>query len=296
MCLGSVERPLGIAARLAGDLDAAVDHFERAIDANLNLANRPVTAMCRAEAALALVERGRSEDRDRAQALLAEAIADAEVMAMDAWVLRWRHRAAAIDTRPGVDTGFDAQQRLAAVFRRVGGHWEVGAAGRPVVVTDMVGMGYLARLVAQPGVEIPAVTLASGGVQVPSTGRQEVLDDQAAARLRRSAPASWPTSCSGPGPTGTWRGSSGWSWRSTRWPVSWSGQRDSRVGDARSPAPTSGPAPPCARRSSGRSTRSPPPVSRWRTTCGHRSGRGRRAATSPTTRSAGRWPEVVAGG
>ena len=83
VCLGSVERPLGIAARLAGDLDAAVDHFERAIDANLNLGNRPVTAMCRAEAALALVERGRSEDRDRAQGLLTEAIADAEVMGMD---------------------------------------------------------------------------------------------------------------------------------------------------------------------------------------------------------------------
>ena len=65
------------------------------------------------------------------------------------------------------------------MFRRVGAHWEVGAADRLVVVVDMVGMGYLARLLAQPRVEIPSVTLASGGVQVPSTGRQEVLDDQA---------------------------------------------------------------------------------------------------------------------
>jgi hypothetical protein len=53
--------------------------------------------------------------------------------------------------------------------------------GQRVRVGDLVGMRYLAELLARPGQIIPAVTLASGGGMPRTATRQDVLDDEARA-------------------------------------------------------------------------------------------------------------------
>jgi hypothetical protein len=173
-CLGSVERPLGLAAMTTGDLDRAVIHLERACDANARLGNRPLVACAQGDLAEALRRRDAPGDDSRAAALLTDAAAAAESMSMTG-------RAAALRAR---------RDELAAprsgALRREGRHWLVALDNHRVLVEDLAGMGYLARLLAQPGAEVPALVLADGDA-VPEPTRQTVLDDRARAAYGRRA-------------------------------------------------------------------------------------------------------------
>ena len=70
-CLGSTSRSLGLAARVAGRLDDAVAHLDRAVADNQRLGNRPMIAITRANLAEALLARRLPGDRSRASALIA---------------------------------------------------------------------------------------------------------------------------------------------------------------------------------------------------------------------------------
>ena len=71
------------------------------------------------------------------------------------------------------------------VCRRVGDLWTVGLGGRRALVAHSVGMEYLAELMANEGVKIAAVELASGhAVSGRGEGAQIVLDDSAKAAYR----------------------------------------------------------------------------------------------------------------
>jgi hypothetical protein len=63
-------------------------------------------------------------------------------------------------------------------MRRHGRGWLVELGDRRAVVPDLVGMGYLADLVAHPAQAISALTLAGGGAN-PGEARQEIIDRQA---------------------------------------------------------------------------------------------------------------------
>lgn len=63
----------------------------------------------------------------------------------------------------------------------------VALDGRRVLVGDLAGMGYLARLVAQPGVEVPALALAGGDVVAPEPSHQTLLDARARAAYAQRA-------------------------------------------------------------------------------------------------------------
>jgi hypothetical protein len=65
VCFGSTERTLGVAARAVGRLDDAVRHFERAIEVDRRLGNRPMLALARSDLGLALLARGGGEDQAR---------------------------------------------------------------------------------------------------------------------------------------------------------------------------------------------------------------------------------------
>ena len=62
-CFGVVERALGLAALTFGDAEFAVTRLERAVEGNIRLGNRPLTAMSRADLAEALVVRGHPGDQ-----------------------------------------------------------------------------------------------------------------------------------------------------------------------------------------------------------------------------------------
>ncbi|MFD9698813.1 hypothetical protein [Lentzea sp. NPDC059081] len=154
VCFGSVELLLGIAATTFGDTALATRHLERAVTTNIRLGNRPMTACARAE--LAQVVGG-----DRGRALFDAAVADAAEIGMTARAAAWARSRDGLAGR--------------VTIRRESGWWVVAHHGAEVHVEDLVGMRYLARLVANPGAEIPALELVGG----EDSGNQPVLDPEA---------------------------------------------------------------------------------------------------------------------
>ncbi|MET9231608.1 hypothetical protein [Lentzea sp. NPDC003310] len=156
VCFGSTELLLGIAATTFGDPGLAVGHLERAVTTNIRLGNLPMTAYARATlAAVAGGERGR--------ALYDVAINDATAIGMTARAAQWAKARDGLSGR--------------VVIRRENGWWVVSHQGREIRVEDLVGMRYLARLVADPGTEIAALELVGG----EDSGNQAVLDPVARA-------------------------------------------------------------------------------------------------------------------
>jgi hypothetical protein len=174
VCFGSVQRSLGLAALTFGDLSLAARHLDQAVADNMRFGNRPMAACSRAELAGVLHRRGAGDDRGRARELLDRAPADAEAMGMSARAERWRRE---------VPDGGDE-----VAIRRRRQHWEVAYGDRRVLVEDLVGVRYLARLVAQPDVHVAALDLAGDGTPpVVEPTRQSVIDGRARAAYERRA-------------------------------------------------------------------------------------------------------------
>jgi hypothetical protein len=182
-CFGSVERSLGLTALAAGDLDRAVPHLERARVANRRLGHRPLVAVGAAELADALWRRSGPGDRPRAVGLLDEALAEARRMGLDVRTAVWAATRAVWDGE--TTTGSTGAKE--GVLRREGGHWLTQIGSQQVVIPDLVGMRYLAELLANPQVDVPAAQLVSGFDQLPAAGHQPQLDRDARLAYRRRA-------------------------------------------------------------------------------------------------------------
>ncbi|MFI6096119.1 hypothetical protein ACIA8G_11225 [Lentzea sp. NPDC051213] len=154
VCFGSTELLLGIAATTFGDDDLASAHLERAIVTNIRLGNRPMTAYARGTLA-------QTVGGERAMALFDSAIADATEMGMTERAAQWARDRSSLSGTVSI--------------RRESGWWVVTHNGGEVRVEDLVGMRYLAELVARPGTEIPALDLVGG----EDSGNQSVLDESA---------------------------------------------------------------------------------------------------------------------
>lgn len=169
-CLGSVARPLGLAASTTGDVDAAVTRLEAAVEANERIVHRPATALCRAELAEALLARDAEGDTDRAAALLTRAAADADAVEMPLRAAAWRARMDKVAPQP-------------ALLRRTARDgWTVLAGGNRIQLPELVGLRYLSRLLERPGEYVSAVDLCAAGV---TDGRRQTVLDDAAARAYR---------------------------------------------------------------------------------------------------------------
>jgi tetratricopeptide (TPR) repeat protein len=221
VCLGSVERSLGLAAGVLGRHGEAVAHLERAVAANHRIVNRPLLTLSRADLATALARRaggapdngapgdGATDDGRRAEQLLRRAVDEGRAMGLTGRVAAWeaelaarrpversgstspnrRVPAAGTDAAPAAGTdaapvaaGGRAPARPGArrgVVRRDGRRWVLAVDGRQIRVPNLVGMGYLAGLLTNPGKRIPAVALADQVPDARPSHRQEVLDEQA---------------------------------------------------------------------------------------------------------------------
>jgi len=73
VCLGSIAHWLGLLAGTLRQWDAAVEHFEAAIETNARVGARPYLARSQHEYARMLIERNESGDKEKAQQLLTEA-------------------------------------------------------------------------------------------------------------------------------------------------------------------------------------------------------------------------------
>jgi tetratricopeptide (TPR) repeat protein len=193
--LGPAEHHLGLLAGTMGRDGEAAAHFQHAIAETRRVGARPFLARSLYEYAVLLRRPDHRSDAPRSAALLAESRAIAEEIGM-AGLLR---KIAALDA--------PAPRRVAAsppeegVFHREGDYWTIGYAERTVQVRDGRGLQYLARLLHQPGQEMPATFLTagdSGNVRhVAHAGETiaardlgdagPVLDARAAAEYRRRA-------------------------------------------------------------------------------------------------------------
>ena len=175
-CYGSAHRPLGLAAATVGDLDRAVDHLERAANAELAVGGGPWHAMALAALADVLDQRAavgaNAGDGQRAADLRRAAIAEAHRLGMAGRAGEWERR-----LRPCSD---------GIACRRDGRIWVVQRGERVATVPHSVGMEYLERLIEHADVEIAAVELASGhAVVCEASKRDPLLDPRAKAAYRR---------------------------------------------------------------------------------------------------------------
>ena len=167
-CFGSTEWPLGIAAATVGDVDDAIDHLTRAVDANVRLGHRPMTMMVHAELADVLISRGRVGDIDRAVDSWRRAAEISDEIGVPTRAAEWRARAE--------HAGGEVVDPDAGVLRQDGDRWLVVAGSRRASAPDLVGVHYLATLLTHPGSEVSAVELC-GGATADGDGQQ--LVDQA---------------------------------------------------------------------------------------------------------------------
>lgn len=170
-CLGSARQPLGVACLALGEIERAVEHLGAAVAHNAALGHWPAATLARHRLAQALARRGRPGDAREATRLRAEAAAEAAELGMRLPAVVERHR----QVTP-----------VGAVCIQSGRRWRVELRGRAAVVEDMVGLHHLARLVANPGVDIPAVDLAEThhGGSVPPGTTQRLADDETLRRYR----------------------------------------------------------------------------------------------------------------
>jgi class 3 adenylate cyclase/tetratricopeptide (TPR) repeat protein len=82
LCLGPVSHYLGRLARVLGDHELALDHFDNALAVSRALGAPPLVARTQAETAKVLLERNAPGDGGRARALLEEAAAGASALGM----------------------------------------------------------------------------------------------------------------------------------------------------------------------------------------------------------------------
>jgi len=179
-CFGSTQHPLGVACLVTGDLDRAVEHFEAAVAHNSALGHWPAATLSRHRLAEALSRRGAAGDAQEAGRLYSGSAAEAAELGM---------RLPEVTSRRG-----GMRRPAGPVCTRSGRRWRIELQGRSAVVDDMVGIRHLATLVANPGVEIPALDLAEPDRAEPAhheSAPQQVLDDvalrQYRARLRELA-------------------------------------------------------------------------------------------------------------
>ena len=166
---GSAHRPLALAAWTMGDLDRAVEHLEAALVAELAAGDGPWHTMALAALADVLDERDGPGDRPRAAELRRTAVAAARQLGMARRAAEWERRSAA-----------------ATECRRDGRVWTIRVGARTAVVPHSVGMEYLMTLLANPDVEISAVSLASEHTMARRGEPAEVLlDARAAASYRQ---------------------------------------------------------------------------------------------------------------
>jgi tetratricopeptide (TPR) repeat protein len=182
VCLGPGERVMGRAMATAGRLDEAIAWFRAALEANRRVGNRPFDAIIRANLAATLQRRRRRGDGEEAAELLTEAITEGRRLGMTGWVAQWQADAPGLGDR-------NETSALAGTLERDDGIWRVGIGDRWVTVKHVVGMRYVAELVARPDTEIAAsdlsIAINGAGVVGDAPSDEPTLDDRAREEYRR---------------------------------------------------------------------------------------------------------------
>jgi tetratricopeptide (TPR) repeat protein len=181
-CLGPGERVIGRALTTAGRLDEGIGWLRAALASARRIGNRPFAVLIRADLAAALDRRAGPGDAETSAWQIASAIREGRELGMAGWVARWEHDGTTPDDHDEVEV-------LQGMLERENGTWRLSLGGRAVVVRDVVGMRYIAELVAHPDTDIRACDLSAavvGGGPVDAGPVGPVsLDDRARDEYRR---------------------------------------------------------------------------------------------------------------
>jgi tetratricopeptide (TPR) repeat protein len=170
--LGVVDRTLGLAAAVAGDVARAEEHLGAAVTLNARAGHRPALALTLADRAWLRSVAGAPDVE------IVRAIDDARPLAvelgLDGIVDRLGRLARTADTPTGE-------------LHPDGDMWLVGFAGQSITVPPLRGLVYLRHLVANPGRDIRALDLQSSAVGQAIATRpiEPVLDETAKRAFRR---------------------------------------------------------------------------------------------------------------
>ena len=168
---GTVHARLGGLAATMGHNERAAEHLEAAVEAHRQAGAAPITAL--AEADLAGVLRTLGDSR-RGDELRGHALLTARALGMKPLVERLEAEPPPVTPRRGPAPSRARGRVLADRLRAA-----------QVRVRDRKGIGYLARLLERPHVEIPALELASGQATPPAGDAGAMLDDEAKRAYRR---------------------------------------------------------------------------------------------------------------
>jgi hypothetical protein len=176
--LGTTSRHLGNLAGLLGRSEEAEAHHRQALRLHAELESSVYVGYSQVELGSVLLARETPAEADEGERLISEAVATANRLGLS-WLLAIAERSAVARRPPE-----QGMTREASMLRE-GDYWSViyaGAAGR---LRDGKGLGYLARLLRQPGVEIHCLDLSAE--RGPSGLRGDsgpVLDEKAKAAYR----------------------------------------------------------------------------------------------------------------
>ena len=184
-CLGSVSRPLGLLAETLGRHDDARRHFEDALTHNRRMGARPWVAHTQHEYALMLLEHGDSSERERAHAMLREALDTCEQTGMP--VLGAKIQASLAGPVLTVAASRAATLVEHGTVALEGEYWTVTFGGHTARLRDSKGMRVLARLISTPGRPHPSLDLERIGEMgdeptahaVAASDAGEMFDEQA---------------------------------------------------------------------------------------------------------------------
>jgi hypothetical protein len=157
--IGPVAYYLGVLATTFDDLDAGTRHFTDARTAIDRAGARIAAPILRIAEARLEAARGDDAARARAAGLLEEAERLADELGAAGQAERARGLRAELE---GVAASVPRPERAAeatAAMRREGDMWVIETEGRSTQIRDSKGLRYLARLLANPGVEIHALDL-----------------------------------------------------------------------------------------------------------------------------------------
>lgn len=173
---GPAARYCALLAALLGRAEEADAHFDAAEELARRMRALPALARIRCDRAGALVARG---DREGAEPLLGSALELAVELGMAAIERRVRELGG-VD--PGPSVASTPLGKRNGVLRREGEFWTLSFGDAPFRLKDSKGLHHIARLLASPGVEFPAVELATGaaggaaGARTAAEAREAQLD------------------------------------------------------------------------------------------------------------------------
>jgi predicted ATPase len=177
---GSLSRSLGILATTLRRFAEGARHFEDALEMHAKMRARTWLAYTQRDYARMLLARNEAGDREKALALLDQALDTAQTLGM----MTLLERALALRAgaqgphAPHVQTSIATAERQCpddAVFRREGDYWTIAYRRKAVRLRHTKGLGNISRLLASPGREIHVVDMIALEAPMPEPPSVEQL-------------------------------------------------------------------------------------------------------------------------